>query len=108
MEKPRTIWHCTIWLLLAVGLYPLSFGPACWLEHRGWIDRNSLATLYQPLLVVAHEHPHDLQKAVLWYAALGAKPNYAPLIGRFAHPFPGRLVTGKLLVAWEWTGPMLQ
>ena len=107
MEKRRTIWPWILSLLLMVGLYPLSFGPACWLQSRGWLDGGRLATIYQPILVAACDGPPDLQKLVLWYASLGARENYGPAISRFTRPFEGRLVTRRVLLIWNWTGPML-
>ena len=34
--------------------YPLSFGTACWLVGRGWIDTSNAAAFYRPVLNSEH------------------------------------------------------
>jgi hypothetical protein len=50
-------------------LYALTFGPACWLVHRGILPMRKTAVVYKPLLLVACRHPFPAQR-LDWYADL--------------------------------------
>jgi hypothetical protein len=72
-RKPGGGFWLTI-TLLAVLLYPLSFGPACWLTARGMIPKPGWTyRAYWPILRLAAQHPKTPIKSVLrWYASAGA------------------------------------
>jgi hypothetical protein len=76
-ERPFAFWIGVV--ILAGGvLYPLSFGPACWLDSR----RNSNAisttssrlfsTVYRPIVDVIAGLDNEFSDAVLGYAGLFA------------------------------------
>ncbi len=75
MEEPRPrMSH--MWILFAIlatmVLYPLSFGPACWIVSRmgsggeGWIG-----TIYAPVLWAWRQSPDPVQTRVTDFANLG-------------------------------------
>lgn len=109
MEKRRPIVPWAVGLLLALTIYPLSFGPVCWLQSRHLFgtDNELVSTFYQPILAATADAPAPLQKAVLWYAGLGARRFYEPVMVRYGRPFPGRLVSRKVQLIWSWSGPYL-
>lgn len=109
MEKRRSILPWALCLLLALAIYPLSFGPVCWLQSRNLIgvDNEMVSTFYQPILLATVDAPAPLQHAVLWYAGLGARKFYEPVMVRYGRPFPGRLVSRKVILSWSWSGPYL-
>jgi hypothetical protein len=66
----------TVTLIVVLALYPLSFGPACWVTSRTGIGILYLPDVYRPVLwamscggVAAH--------LLNWYAQLGASPGWA-------------------------------
>lgn len=73
--RKSTLWT---WLTLALVLLPIlyvfSFGPACWLSTRELIDPNSVASLYQPVLMSAMRGPLWLRRSALSFAAWGSDP----------------------------------
>jgi len=59
-----------ILLFFVLVLYPLSIGPARWMEQRGWIYYEVTETVYKPLVWLYYRSPEDVQRAVLWYEHL--------------------------------------
>jgi hypothetical protein len=80
-KKPGIAFWSAI-AALALAFYPLSFGPACWINERtqrlqgvgytdGW-GRQFILTTYRPILDWACKHP-DGSEVVYWYAELGVR-----------------------------------
>jgi hypothetical protein len=69
----RQLWAS--WsLALAVSipaLYAVSFGPACWLNERGYLSDWDVIDLYGPILKL--ESNERLPQPFAWYAGLGAR-----------------------------------
>ena len=42
-------------MVVVLVLYPLSFGPACWLADRRVIPDNAVAAVFSPLLDIAFQ-----------------------------------------------------
>src|SRR5690348_15603930 len=63
--------------VVALLLYPLSFGPACWITSR--LDRGAdlLPVIYRPLTWgMSAESDTRISRAIMWYAELGAADNW--------------------------------
>jgi hypothetical protein len=57
-------------------LYPLSFGPVCWLADRKWLPDTLPATIYRPLAVaLANSCSDRTYDAVINYGTWGSGPN---------------------------------
>ena len=74
-RKPLWPWIMALLVALPV-LYVLSFGPACWLNERGFLGMNAVSSVYSPVLATAENG--RLPKIIEWYARLGAKPDDSP------------------------------
>jgi len=61
-----------ILLFCLMGLYYLSFGPACWLADRGCLSVSTVARAYQPLLEMAWRIP-PAHAFLVWYGGIGAR-----------------------------------
>lgn len=65
-----------MWIVAAVLvllLYPLSFGPACWLADRQLISTELLHRAYYPVFQWAMNEPRTVGRAAMWYAESGMK-----------------------------------
>jgi hypothetical protein len=69
-------------------LYVLSFGPACWLNERGYLSAGEMVDLYRPIISLASDE--RLPPPLEWYARLGARESCEVSVEY------GRV---------EWTGP---
>jgi hypothetical protein len=72
-KKPGLAFWATV-VAAAVLLYPISFGPACWLYSRSqsleiWETSNRI---YYPILWVWWEAPAPVDSAIEWYANVGS------------------------------------
>ena len=48
-KQPGVAFRATA-AVLAVLANPISFGPACWLTHRGYVNSATSGRLYRPIL----------------------------------------------------------
>jgi hypothetical protein len=64
-------WAAVVVVSLLI-LYPLSFGPACWLHSRTAKGGAEMAVFYWPIgrILTAHNHASEL---VSWYGCLAAE-----------------------------------
>ena len=60
--KPGLAFYATIILLVVLVLYPLSFGPACWITSRTGIGVNALPAIYRP--IIASMNPAGLTRVM--------------------------------------------
>jgi hypothetical protein len=112
MNSPRKpLWPkivATVVALLPM-LYVVSFGPACWLASRGFINRFRVADAYEPLV---HWSGYDLTNessaALRWYATAlandrsdGALNMMQVYVWLKNHPFVRREVFGYDEKCWE-------
>jgi len=56
----------------ALAIYPLSFGPACWICSRAHSGIPVAETVYGPVIWAWTNSPRPIQKIGVWYASLGA------------------------------------
>jgi hypothetical protein len=71
------------WATLAASallLYPLSFGPACWIGERNGIGTVGISVAYAPIIRGASVEGKPVTRVVLWYAALGASDRTEPYV----------------------------
>jgi hypothetical protein len=61
-------------------LYPLSFGPACWIGERNGVGTATLSTVYCPIIWLASANRGPAARAILWYAAVGANRRADPYV----------------------------
>lgn len=76
--SPRVWGFATLALLL---VYPLSFGPACWLKSRlGTGQSQTLNLVYAPVLWIHRRAPSTVRWGLLEYANLGCGKHSAYLV----------------------------
>jgi hypothetical protein len=73
-KKPGVAFWATVVVVVLLVVYPLSFGPACWLADRQILPRVTIARIFSPLL----DRPSDQYVAphsnlLIWWANLGAR-----------------------------------
>jgi hypothetical protein len=67
-KKPGVAFWATA-VLVVVLLYPISFGPACWLTARGYVRESTVNSFYWPVLWSAAQAT-PLENAVVWWGSL--------------------------------------
>jgi hypothetical protein len=77
-KQPGVAFWATVVVVVAMVAYPLSFGPACWLNERGFLGAAPVSALYSPVLATAENG--RLPKIIDRYARLGARPDDFPYI----------------------------
>jgi hypothetical protein len=71
-KKPGVaFWASVVLVVMLVG-YPLSFGPACWINCRTEIGTRHMAVVYRPICWAWKKWPKQLQFPIRGYASLGA------------------------------------
>ena len=93
----------SVTILIPGILYPLSFGPACWLDSQRQRESNAvtvskrLNTFYYPIISVVQRLDNGVGDMILWYAELfaadGRRAHVAPLAR------PGS-TTGSTWLVW--------
>jgi len=85
-KKPTTGFWITVALVAVLLAYPLSFGPACWIESRFLPDgsiNSRFSGVYRPLLRVVNGGalPPWWQSTLFSYANLAADSKHSADIG---------------------------
>jgi len=57
-------------------LYPLSFGPACWITSRLNTGAGCIPSVYRPLALIMIDGPADLTELLLSFSTFGAAPDW--------------------------------
>jgi hypothetical protein len=73
-KKPGVAFWATVVLVVLLVVYPLSFGPACWISSRIKAHEKFVDGFYQPVLRLASSSPAWLRRGALWYSAVGVGP----------------------------------
>jgi hypothetical protein len=74
-KKPGVAFWATVVVVVALVVYPLSFGPACWGLDRRIGDPCAIAAVYRPVLWLwVVSGPQWVGESISWYANLFA-PN---------------------------------
>jgi hypothetical protein len=82
MHDARTKHGPTFWVIVALIvmlLYPLSFGPACWISERTEDDGKILSFVYGPIIRIAFENP-TIGGFALKYACWGLRRYAVPVL----------------------------
>jgi hypothetical protein len=96
--QPRRSW--ILWsfaLIVACGsLYPLSFGPACWIVTRTDAPSTepfyfkAFCWVYRPLVELLLRQPDSFDQPVMWYLGLGTPEENQPRLLSYTPTFGGR------------------
>jgi hypothetical protein len=70
-KKPGAAFWATVVVIALLVMYPLSFGPACWISSRTNTAASVIPIVYRPI-VWCMAHNRGLGKVVKWYGELGA------------------------------------
>ena len=90
-KKPTAGFGITIATVVLLA-YPLSVGPACWMNTRGWLpDHDWLVRIYSPVLCVAGYNETRLGAMLNWYMNFGVPD------GEF-----GSVEIICLIERWKW------
>ena len=66
-KKPGLAFWATVVVVLALVVYPLSFGPACWTAVRGWLPapaEHALREFYMPIRRLARHGPRPVSQSI--------------------------------------------
>jgi hypothetical protein len=67
-KKPGVAFLATVVLVVLLVAYPLSFGPACWVNSRnGFGGRFVLPILFQPILRLGSDSESLPGAIIVWY-----------------------------------------
>jgi len=81
-ETPtRSGWGYVVIAIVAITLlYPLSFGPACWISQRTGGDGTVVSVVYQPVLQIAWRCPQPVGGCLLHYSRIGMEPSCCEML----------------------------
>jgi hypothetical protein len=68
-QPGATFWAAIV--VVVVLMYPLSFGPACWLTSRGIFFHTFTARAFYPVVWAATFGPRPIRDGIQWYATVG-------------------------------------
>jgi hypothetical protein len=72
-RRERWAKRVAISLVVAAVVYPLSIGPATWLNERELLPNAALSSIYLPLFWMYEHAPRSLQAAADWYIGVWSK-----------------------------------
>jgi hypothetical protein len=75
--KPSLGFWVTVVCLSSLVLYPLSFGPACWINQRSGIGSRAILIGYRPIIWISENT--GAAGAIVSYASLGASADVRPV-----------------------------
>jgi len=70
--KPTAGFWCTVILVAAFALYPISFGPVMWMHCRTLSGGKAIRVAYAPVIWLYYNT--SAAPAIEWWVLLGAKP----------------------------------
>src|SRR5262245_53508379 len=76
--KPGVAFWVTVVVVVVLVAYPLSFGPACWINHGTAVGGKAIWTAYDPMLWAA-SRSRLIDRALVRYAGLGAPDSVTPV-----------------------------
>jgi len=83
-KAPSAAFWATV-VVVALLLYPISFGPACWMVERGFLPVHRTSMVYRPVLWVAvRGKPEAVRRALIWYGGLATHPPLDPVLWQMA------------------------
>ena len=72
-RRERWAKRVAIALAVALVLYPLSIGPATWLNDRGLLPASAVPSIFRPLFWMYEPAPRSIRAATDWYIGLWSK-----------------------------------
>jgi hypothetical protein len=100
-KKPGVAFWTTVAVVVVLVVYPLSFGPACWLDSRLESERTqrALQAVYWPIGALAVKS-ELAERAIRWYGELGMADGSVEVI--FASPGEARAPVISLFGRDAW------
>jgi hypothetical protein len=79
-KKPGAAFWATVVVVVLLVLYPLSFGPACWIATRrdDSASKTILQVGYRPVLELLIASPEWTHRPLEWYLGCGAPTDSKP------------------------------
>ena len=79
-KKPGVAFWATVVVVVALALYPLSFGPACWVadhycDSHPALQRTAISA-YRPLAIIAVRIPGDMRTPLVAYGEWGSPVSF--------------------------------
>ena len=76
-KKPGLPFVVTVAVVLVLVLYPLSFGPACWITSRTNVGADLVPVLYRPVTwAMTPDSETPVNRVSTWYAKIGAPDDW--------------------------------
>ena len=72
-RRERWAKRLAIAVVVAAVAYPLSIGPATWLNERGYLATSTVSAVFRPLFWMYERAPRSLQTATDWYIGVWSK-----------------------------------
>jgi hypothetical protein len=72
-RRERRVMRVAIVLAVALVVYPLSIGPATWLDERRLIPAFAVPSIFLPLFSMYEHGPRSLRAATDWYIGVRSK-----------------------------------
>ena len=70
-DRKKPLWPWTVALLIGLPvLYVATFGPACWLTHRGVVTGRISRWLFAPVECTMIRGPECVSSSLFWYSTL--------------------------------------
>jgi hypothetical protein len=73
-KKPGVAFWATVALVVVLVGYPLSFGPACWINGRTHARDDLFLAAYRPFVRAYSYSPSVVQAPAKWYVELWLPP----------------------------------
>jgi hypothetical protein len=78
-KKPGVAFWATVGLVVVLA-YPISFGPACWINERTGTGGRIIVAAYRPFFSQMLDERSSIRDTLLWYSRLGiSRKNHWPI-----------------------------
>jgi hypothetical protein len=96
-QKPGVAFWATVVVVLAL-VYPVSFGPACWISSHTGTAASMIPTAYKPIVATfgdAHANePGAIGEWLMWYSMVGARNGWTWM--------PWIIENDARSAGWDW------
>jgi hypothetical protein len=72
-RRERWAKRVAIALVVTLVVYPLSIGPATWLDERGLLPASAVSLIFLPLFWTYEHGPRSIRAATDWYIGVWSK-----------------------------------
>jgi len=79
-KKPGVPFRATVVVAVALVVYPVSFGPACWISQRTGFGGRPIVAIYRPFFSRMLDERSHIRDPLLWYSRLGIASDVWPLL----------------------------